>query len=254
MEYLQKAIGPFLPRPEDVGAPPITGRLGQVLEGGGKRRIFAIGNYINQRLLKPVHTWLATVLRRLPCDGTFNQHRPLDRLVGSEVCYSFDLKSATDRWPLFFMFEVFGVLFDREFSSSVVNSTLGLYSFDVPFVKRRHSVVSFCCGQPLGYYSSWPLFALTHHLLVWYAAEQVYPGRRFTRYGVLGDDIVIADQSVAEVYADLLDQLGVKISYQKSLISGRRNSPKDFESRGLLRISVLCQSRIDSILITLVVL
>ena len=33
----------------------------------------AIGNYINQRLLKPVHDWLMQVLARIPGDGTFNQ-------------------------------------------------------------------------------------------------------------------------------------------------------------------------------------
>ena len=26
-------------------------------------------------------------------------------------------------------------------------------------------------GQPLGYYTSWPLFALSHHVVVWVAAE-----------------------------------------------------------------------------------
>lgn len=51
----------------------MMGRLGQSIEGGGKRRIFAIGNYVNQRLLKPVHDWLMSVLRHLPMDGTFNQ-------------------------------------------------------------------------------------------------------------------------------------------------------------------------------------
>lgn len=39
--------------------------------------------------------------------------------------------------------------------------------------------VSFVAGQPLGYYSSWPLFALSHHMVVWYAAEHVYPSSFF---------------------------------------------------------------------------
>ncbi|CAI8592958.1 unnamed protein product [Vicia faba] len=37
----------------------VTGRLGCSLEGAGKRRIFAISNYMNQRLLKPVHQGFA---------------------------------------------------------------------------------------------------------------------------------------------------------------------------------------------------
>lgn len=41
----------------------------------------------------------------------------------------------------------------------------------------------------------------------------------FDGYAVLGDDVVIADRKVAEVYEQALYKLGVLISYQKSLIS-----------------------------------
>lgn len=61
----------------------------------------------------------------------------------------------------------------------------------------------------LGYYSSWPLFALTHHAMIWWCAEQVYPQRVFYRYAVLGDDVVIADEQVAKVYEHALSQMGV---------------------------------------------
>ncbi|KAH0446862.1 hypothetical protein IEQ34_024307 [Dendrobium chrysotoxum] len=76
-------------------------------------------------------------------------------LVGSQTCYSFDLTL------------IVGVfLFDRSFASSVVNSTLACKIFEVPFCQTS---VSFVAGQPLGYLSSWPLFALSHH---WWAAWQ----------------------------------------------------------------------------------
>lgn len=43
------------------------GRLAQSKESGaGKRRIFAIGNYINQRFFKPLHDWLMSALATLP--------------------------------------------------------------------------------------------------------------------------------------------------------------------------------------------
>lgn len=55
---------------------------------------------------------------------------------------------------------------------------------------------------------------------MWLAAELVYPNRGpFTRYALLGDDIVIADKAVALTYRDLLKALGVSISYSKYLIS-----------------------------------
>ncbi|KAI4297997.1 hypothetical protein L6164_037851 [Bauhinia variegata] len=101
---------------------------------------------------------------------------------------------------------------------AVVNSTLGTNVFDIAFVRKRRNIC-FVTGQPLGYYSSWPLFALSHHILVWYAAEQCYPGRVFTDYALLGDDIVIADTMVAAKYSELLERLGVSISLSKSLIS-----------------------------------
>lgn len=54
---------------------------------------------------------------------------------------------------------------------------------------------------------------------MWYCAQQVYPGVKFTQYAVLGDDIVITDPAVAQIYELQLKSLGVTISYQKSLIS-----------------------------------
>lgn len=72
-----------------------------------------MGNYLYQRLLRPVHEWLMEVLRRLPMDGTFMQTQPFDRLVGEQTCFSFDLKSATDRWPLVLMTKVVEVSFGR---------------------------------------------------------------------------------------------------------------------------------------------
>ncbi|KAK4419027.1 putative mitochondrial protein [Sesamum alatum] len=53
-------------------------------------------------------------------------------------------------------------------------------------------------GSTLGYLSSWPSFTLTHHMVVWLAAYEVYPGKKFWDYAILGDDIVIADRKVAE--------------------------------------------------------
>ena len=43
----------------------------------------------------------------------------------------------------------------------------------------------------------------------------MYPGRRFTDYAILGDDIVIGDRLVASEYRTLMDQLHVKIYLEK---------------------------------------
>lgn len=198
------------------------GRLASVIEGGGKRRIFAIGNYIKQRLLFPVHQWCMNVLKHLPSDGTFNQLGPIERLshLRPLKVYSYDLKSATDRWPLSVIYTLFGLLFGPSFSSAVVNSCLAMNTFwlSKPLTKRPY-LVSFVAGQPLGYYSSWALFSLSHHYVVWLAAELCGHQGCFRSYAVLGDDVVIAHPEVAVQYRELLSKLGVSISVDKSLIS-----------------------------------
>jgi hypothetical protein len=86
-----------------------------------------------------------------------------------------------------------------------------------------HSQVDKGSALFLGYYSSWPLFALTHHMLVWWAAWRVRPGVRFWDYalGLLGDDIVIADPEVAESYKQVMAEAEVTISIEKSLVSDK---------------------------------
>jgi len=103
-----------------------------VIEGGGKRRLFAVCNFVKQRLLSPVHDWAFKVLKVIKADGTFDQERPLRRLRargGLLDVYSFDLKSATDRWPLGVIYTTVESLFGPTFASSVVNSSLGLNTF-----------------------------------------------------------------------------------------------------------------------------
>lgn len=45
------------------------------------------------------------------------------------------------------------------------------------------------------------------------------PGHWFTRYAILGDDILIAHRGVAEIYVSVMNSLGVGIGLAKSLIS-----------------------------------
>ncbi|XP_047258316.1 uncharacterized mitochondrial protein AtMg01110-like, partial [Capsicum annuum] len=118
------------------------------------------------------------VLSRISMDGTFDQERPLLKLRRGKKneCYSFDFKSATDRWPLSVMYSLMSCMFGSTFASSIVNISLGLNTFMVgkPITKRMYEI-AFLCGQPLGYYGSWSLFSLSHHYIVYLAAKKAYP-------------------------------------------------------------------------------
>nr|WOR07594.1 CeaMV1-RdRp [Duamitovirus sp.] len=245
LSWYEDHVGPVLasigPALKESGFLLKFGRLACAVEGGGKRRLFAIGNYVKQRLLWPYHSWLMKVLKRLPNDGTFNQERPLSSLINKSELFSFDLSAATDRWPLTIMYHVFMMLFEPSLASSVVNSTLGYNTFMVSrSMVKRPSEVQFVCGQPLGYYASWPLFALSHHFVVWLAARRAgasyspYLYGCFRAYAVLGDDVVIADRRVADHYSNILGELGVVINKSKSLVSkiGGFEFAKRFYVRG----------------------
>jgi len=72
----------------------------------------------------------------------------------------------------------------------------------------------------MGAYSSWASLALTHHCIIHLAA--VNKGlETFSDYCILGDDVVIMNELVAEEYLRLMELLGVNINLAKSVQSDR---------------------------------
>jgi hypothetical protein len=77
----------------------------------------------------------------------------------------------------------------------------------------------YAVGQPMGAYSSFPMLALTHHVIVRIAALRCGL-TDFHNYALLGDDIVIGDPKVGAHYLYIMrDYLGVEINLSKSLES-----------------------------------
>lgn len=226
LDHYERTLGPVFSQVGSAfdGHPLHMGRLVDSLEGAGKRRLFVIGNYVKQRLLYPVHQWAMKVLSSIPTDGTYHQLAPIDKLVSRSHHWvrSIDLSAATDRWPVSIIHDLMSCMFGPTFASSVVNGGLAMNVCTVqpPLVKKRQQLC-FQTGQPLGYYGSWALFALSHHYIVWLSADKVLPGVLFTDYALLGDDIVICHPGVAAEYQRNLDNLGVSISVAKSIVSDK---------------------------------
>lgn len=78
----------------------------------------------------------------------------------------------------------------------------------------------------MGAYSSWPIFALTHGLLVSYLSKKLGKGR--LSFKILGDDIVIRSDDLNNLYQETLLDLGVPISKSKTMSS---NSTFEFAKR-----------------------
>jgi len=64
------------------------------------------------------------------------------------------------------------------------------------------------------------MLAITHHVVVRYAALKSGI-KNFDSYAVLGDDIVIMHDSVAENYLQIMQYLGVAINLNKSIVSSK---------------------------------
>lgn len=221
------------------------GRLHCLYEAAGKVRIVAIVDYWTQCCLKPLHDWMFGILRKLPQDATFDQEGALRRFaekVGkSDTVYSIDLKSATDLIPI----GLYRSLFCWALPENVLSLWIRLLvdrvfllpkEFNTPHSRREIIVekgkeatdederfVRYTCGQPMGALSSWSSMALTHHALVLFSAWRAgWAGNTvldFTDYLVLGDDLVIADEAVAQEYISVAASLGIKVGLAKSYIS-----------------------------------
>jgi hypothetical protein len=204
-----------------------NGRLSVKIEPAGKARVFAMVDYWTQVALKPLHEWIFSVLREIPQDGTFDQMKPVKRLLKvvsfDQKIYSFDLSAATDRLPVLLQGLLLWQFFGRHFASTWKALLCGRgYYLGSKICKAaglgsRGKDLRYAVGQPMGAFSSWAMLALTHHAMVQFAAYRAGEAKWFDRYAVLGDDIVIADDRVAREYRKFCDMVGLGIGIAKSL-------------------------------------
>jgi hypothetical protein len=202
-----------------------------VKEEPGKLRVFAMVDSLTQWLLYPLHRMLFDkVLRLIPQDGTFDQLKPVKRLIAlmrsgrDHRIWSFDLSAATDRIPVLLQEVLLGRYMTPEFARHW-RAILCDREYRAPaeFVKqngRKHGAsLRYAVGQPMGAYSSWAMLALVHHLMVQFAAFKAGCRGWFERYAVLGDDLVIGDYRVAREYLALCQVIGVDVNISKSIVS-----------------------------------
>jgi hypothetical protein len=200
----------------------VTGRLHFLQEGGGKTRVICIPDIWTQSVLKPIHDYLMKVLKKLPCDGTFSHPKISKRVrkytkTGKLYCY--DLRAATDRMPVDLQVAIMEKLLPENLSTHW-KTLLVDREFNYPGGQLRYAV-----GQPMGMLSSWAAMAITHHAIINYAKKD------FSFYAVIGDDMAIASKSGAKEYERILSELGMEISYEKSIKSDDNNNLGEIAKR-----------------------
>lgn len=154
------------------------GKLCLKQEAAGKVRVFAMVDAWTQSLLATLHDGILKILSSIPQDGTYDQHKPVKVLIdkGIQELYSFDLSAATDRLPIDLQSRIISSLFNNEevgslWKSLLVDRDYILESKDKKFISSNGSY-RYAIGQPMGCLSSWPMLAITHHLIVQVAARR----------------------------------------------------------------------------------
>lgn len=200
------------------------GKLSVVYNQAGKARIVAATNWWMQSALFSLHESIFYALKNISQDGTFDQEDAFNRFINRSDSFSqtfgnklsgFDLSAATDRLPIDLQTQILNELgLEGDLWQNLLNINW-LYSNKA----ADYEEVRYAVGQPMGAYSSWAMLALTHHTIVRVAAVNCKIDPKFVNYAVLGDDIVINNDKVAQAYLLIMAELGVSISLGKSIVS-----------------------------------
>jgi hypothetical protein len=190
-----------------------TGSISIVKDPELKLRPIAMLDYYSQFVLRPIHDDLLNNLSKLSQDRTFSQDPFNNWITKGNQFWSLDLSSATDRFPISLQEKLISVMYNnREFALNWKKLLIDR-SFEYKGTYLKYSV-----GQPMGAYSSWGAFTLCHHLVVaWSAKLAGYDN--FKDYILLGDDIVINNDKVANKYIKVMTRLGVDIPNAKTHVS-----------------------------------
>ena len=237
--YSNRGIHPAVDYYAEVAKPPIVGKIGLIQERGMKLRAVANPLRIFQHALYPLGAWLFETLKELPSDCTFDQQRGVDYasdcLREGKTIYAYDLSNATDSFPLDYQIRLLKAYVRqsaerRELDKHGVGllwRSIALLS-DVargrwsspglsPWLNNRE-LIQWTKGQPLGLYPSFASFALAHNVLLLGIEADLGLSNTFR---ILGDDIIISNDSVARVYVETLARFKCEISEGKTLVSNQ---------------------------------
>jgi hypothetical protein len=182
----------------------------------GKQRTIGILDYWSQMALKPIHTYIGRALEKINQDCTLDQNKYNKLLKDVKgKFYSVDLTAATDRFPIQIIKELLKLRLGADFVNAWEDVMVG-YPFDFQKDKLIYST-----GSPMGAYTSFNSFAFTHHFLVYHCCKECNVSWKTLPYALLGDDIVIGNEEVAEVYMKVLKSIHVEFSPAKTHKSER---------------------------------
>jgi hypothetical protein len=96
-------------------------------------------------------------------------------------------------------------------------------------------------GQPMGLYSSWATFTITHHCVVHFISDY-YCNKKFPgMYGIVGDDNFLTDPQIAYYYNKFMESVGVKVNLMKSYAPEVTFNPNDKSQKINMKLPSTCE-------------
>jgi hypothetical protein len=210
----------------------LVGRIGLIQEAGRKLRAVANPGRVFQKVLEPFKAAIYRYLETLPFDCTFDQSKAIpvlqDALTHGKTIHSIDLSGATDYFPLELQEHLLLKMFPK------VDVDLFCELSKASWYMPLYGEISWRRGQPLGLWPSFGAFALTHGTLLLGLLNKEFDNQFF----VLGDDVVILDDQLAQDYFQALSLMGCPVSIPKSLHS---NSLCEFGGKIITASTVISQ-------------
>jgi len=191
-----------------------VGKIGLIQEPGLKLRAVANPNRVYQVALKPLGEAIYSMVEQLPWDCTFDQKKatiPIQQHLSKQKrCHCVDLTGATDYFPLSLQIDLLHSMFPT------LSDYIDLF-YDISRSNwiLEDRLVKWTRGQPLGLYPSFGSFAMTHGLLLFFLNDYCHNDKFF----VLGDDVIILDDTLMLRYTETLKILECPVSLSKTISS-----------------------------------
>jgi hypothetical protein len=176
---------------------------------------------------EPAKQQLSRLSETIPEMFTHNQDAAkqlvAETLKTSQKVYGFDASAFTDRLPYDLQRSVLDRLqelgwvteFDCRVFDAMVESDWVLHSE----YNSTGSPIKWGVGQPMGFGPSFHLAAVTHYIILRCCAEKAGIRNYQGKFCVVGDDVSIFDDNIAQEYLAVMGDLGVDINLEKSVIS-----------------------------------
>lgn len=234
----------------------VGGVIGFIQEKSVKLRAVASPYLVLQAMGEPAKRMLGELTKIIPEMHTHSQdaakQQVSDALALGQKVHGYDATAFTDRLPFGLQDLVLTKLVDKGWLSefdqasihAMIKSDWAIHGLEK--IKFQVNTVSWKVGQPMGYGPSFHLAALTHYIILRYCAAKVKVQWQ-NKFAVVGDDVTIFDDKIADEYYVTMTELGVEINLEKSVSSSEIG---EFCKKVILPDAVLSSITVQDNLVT----